>query len=846
MAKDLVTQSSNCRALSRRHTITVCDMESGGRKVQQKPSVEPVINENDEIPRENFVRGHAARRPTRLVGYRQHGSKMHDSCVQVDKHRVHGTDVSRSDSPKMHANVPSRRHSDIFVSNQNRVHDSRNSVCTSVSNSVVNPTRSVSPGRHAPRSVSPCKHAGRAESPVRFLSRSETFTTSIPHNAKNCVRNEPYVTARCDSPQLRQMARSESFSESSRPVRCESPQRHSVSSVRSHRSVACEGQNVHDRCSSPCRKVALSERSASPCGKVSGNRSRSQSPCRRLSQTDNTHVSSRSHASNKAVPVLRHSRSVQRMQSASASDYNNIDNHDTHIENSNNAVPSQRRTRYVSVKEYHSRRQLRESNSSHENQNNLNQAVPLSRESDQFSLQESRSEHVQREQEATSASDKTRKQRPAIIRARSKPEIRTAGLVVKSDNFETEVKHSARERPVSELDFRRPFSSRIPRALSTRSKSEKQLFSTSLDESNDLNKERQISGGRTVTTENKEQHIPDTTSNSEKQNESKSRRNVKVDPKEAQHWGLIESKPKREVKLSRQSAIRSERKDVRLTQKEHGENSMMGDIDTQTDQKSRKSGVSTSHIKDQSVEMRLNDHSEVGTKSDISESLVKEKEIGKSAHDKPQVKIRTRQRVAFNDSESKQSVNEHESQSASNKPIRSITRSKSEVRPRPEVKDISGPAAVQHRPEIRLRSEKPEMRSRSPVRGLHFLDKVDSVEKTNDSAVSIRERLNVSPVPSPNKDKDISEADCAIEGSSSTFGGLSSAIKGLSQLNVTDLLHVSWKSDCPRKDTNNSSPCSDCRPIPVSITNPLASSFSLSLSRTKLLSHVISRIFFQF
>ena len=39
-----------------------------------------------------------------------------------------------------------------------------------------------------------------------------------------------------------------------------------------------------------------------------------------------------------------------------------------------------------------------------------------------------------------------------------------------------------------------------------------------------------------------------------------------------------------------------------------------------------------------------------------------------------------------------------------------------------------------------------------------------------------------------------------------------------SQLKVMDLLHVSWKSECPRAkdDTNSSNTCSDCRPPSVS------------------------------
>lgn len=39
----------------------------------------------------------------------------------------------------------------------------------------------------------------------------------------------------------------------------------------------------------------------------------------------------------------------------------------------------------------------------------------------------------------------------------------------------------------------------------------------------------------------------------------------------------------------------------------------------------------------------------------------------------------------------------------------------------------------------------------------------------------------------------------------------------LSQLNASELMHVSWKTECPRKSHSQSTaPCEDCRPVPVS------------------------------
>ncbi len=53
----------------------------------------------------------------------------------------------------------------------------------------------------------------------------------------------------------------------------------------------------------------------------------------------------------------------------------------------------------------------------------------------------------------------------------------------------------------------------------------------------------------------------------------------------------------------------------------------------------------------------------------------------------------------------------------------------------------------------------------------------------------------------------------ATQSENSKIGEITGAIKA-GVTNVTDLLHVSWKSDCQRSSTNSS--CSDCRPIPVS------------------------------
>ena len=746
---------------------------------------------------------------------------MHgNGVVSSDLHRVHGTDVSRSDSPKMHANMPSRRQSDVFISNHNRVHETFYDSRNCVSNSVVNPPRSESPCRHAPRSVSPCQHAGRAPSPVRFLSRSETFTTNIPQNARNCVRHEPHVVARCDSPQTRQLTRSESFS----VIRCDSPNSHlrsespcrrSVSSVHSVRKPACERQSVHDRCSSPCRKVAWSERPSSPCARTSGNRSRSQSPCRRMSQTENVHVSNNPHSVNKAVPVLRHSRSIQRKPSKSVSDIN--DTYDAVSRSEDNQALLSKSTHDVSVKNYHPQRQVNQI--AHKSETSSNKAVPSARETNALSLQEDHSEHVQKQQEVTSLPEKkSHRPRIGIIRARSKPELMPSDLRIKSDNFDSEHKpdqEKIRERPASEIDFRRSYPSQIPRALSVRSKSERQLI---LASRNNTNKAEAIE--RTVLDKTDIETCKETTAKSvdirtdaANDNETrrssknlaemtaKSRRNVKFDPKEEHHWGFIESKPKREVKLSRQSAIRSERKDVRVIQSEKNENLVKDDSRTPSDSVSRRLGdVSHANVQEKSLNRRNNDTKENET------------------NDKSGRLVRTRHRVAFNETESKQSVVDSDKTSANDrpvKPVRTIIRSKSEVRHRLE--DNEAPRAL---PETEIRPRpQPQLRSRSenrPVKGLHYLDKSDSVEKSSDPAEVGKDRL--SPVPSRSDEKQLNrDWDESAEEPRSTFSGLSSAIKGLTQLNVTELLHVSWKSECPQPETNNSSPSSEHQPTPVSI-----------------------------
>ena len=719
----------------------------------------------------------------------------------------------------MHASAPpARRHSDVFISNQHRVHepycDSRNSVCAS--NSVVNPSRSMSPSRHIPRSVSPCKHAGRAQSPVRMLSRSETFTTSIPQNSRNCVRNETFITARCDSPQTRQMTRSESFpsrrcESPSNPVRSESPCRHSVPSVHSHRNNACEEQSVHDRCSSPCHRIAWSERSVSPCSRSSGNRSRSQSPCRRLSQNESTHITNNSHLNNKAVPVLRHSRGVQRKAIMSEPDNNNVSRNVSVHEKVEKPIPVQRHTYHVSASKSHSSHIQTKDNVSHDNQTDSNKAVPLPRQPRHLSLQENHSEHVQKEQEVTMQTKRTYKQRPGIIRARSKPEIRPSDLVVKSDSFDSESRNQGRERPVSEIDFRHASSSHISRALSERSRSERQLVSASHDETNETEVQKRFAVSESLRSDLGTKHTADSgdyklnKALSNTVSESKTRRKVIFGPKEDLHWGVIESKPKREVKLSRQSAIRSARKDV-TSVSDKDVNVMKDDNQTQSDARSRKVGVPSKPIAgDQALEMKNVKSSQEEMKAQIQHSS----NIDPS---NKRTEVRTRHRVAFNDTEQKQSIDETDNI----RPARVVARSRSEVRPRQEVEQqrplLNSGLEVRPRSEVRSRSEN------RPVRGLHYLDRSNNIDKLNKTADLEREGTAVSPEHTPVDEKLVNgEDDGAIGDSSSPFGGLTSAIKGLSQLNVTDLLHVSWKSDCPRKDTNNSSPCSDCRPIPVSI-----------------------------
>ena len=819
VAKDLVTQNSNCRALARRHTITVCDTDSRGRKVQQKPSIESAICENDQRPEENFVRGHASRRPTRLVSYRKHDNKLHgNGVVSSNQHRVHETDVSRSDSPKMHVNTASRRHSAVFISNhRNSVHEPFYDYRDCVSNSVVNAPRSESPCRHAPRPVSPCQHAGRAQSPVRFLSRSQTFTTNIPQNARNCVRNEPHMVARCDSPQTRQLSRSESFS----VIRCESPTRHirsespcrrSVSSVHSVRKTACDRQSVPDRCSSPCRKTAMTERPSSPCSRTGGNRSRSQSPCRRRSQAENVPVSNNVHSGNKAVPVLRHSRSILKKPSKSVSDIDDVYNEvsrkqisQTSLSNRNSDVPA---------KNHNSQRQLNVI--ARKSEINSNKVVSSDKDTNDLSLQEDHSEHVQKEQEVSSLQEKkSHRPRIGIIRARSKPELLPSDLKVKSDDFDSKYKNNiekTRERPASELDFRRPQTSRIPRALSMRSTSERHLVSvsdktksniverTALDKTNiETNKE---TATKTLDTRTDAANVKENLRSIKDRVEATiaSRRNAKSNPKEDEHWGLIESKPKRDVKLSRQSAIRTERRDVQVSQNEKSDN--------KTNEESNGSN--------DSVSRRLRD---------VSQTNNQEKSLGrgstefkeKDANTNTTRVVRARQpRVTFNETESKQSNSDSDNSSATEKPvrpIRTIIRSKSEVRQRLEDNEVPRPS-----PETEIRS-RPQLRSRSenrPVKGLHYLDKSDLAEKSNDTNEVFKDRL--SPVPSLSDEKLLD--DSVGEPNSSTFSGLSSAIKGLSKLNVTELLHVSWKSnpECSQPETNKSSPTTDSQPIiPVSI-----------------------------
>ena len=90
---------------------------------------------------------------------------------------------------------------------------------------------------HPPRSQSPQLSSSRAESPARRLSRSETFTCSIPRKSQSCMNiHESHITTRCDSPQTRSLRRQDSFP----PPRSESP-----SSVTSDNSVKSSSPRRH-------------------------------------------------------------------------------------------------------------------------------------------------------------------------------------------------------------------------------------------------------------------------------------------------------------------------------------------------------------------------------------------------------------------------------------------------------------------------------------------------------------------------------------------------------------------------------------------------------------------------
>lgn len=43
----------------------------------------------------------------------------------------------------------------------------------------------------------------------------------------------------------------------------------------------------------------------------------------------------------------------------------------------------------------------------------------------------------------------------------------------------------------------------------------------------------------------------------------------------------------------------------------------------------------------------------------------------------------------------------------------------------------------------------------------------------------------------------------------------------LAHLNASEMLHVSWKTACPRSATNSTASCHDCRPVPVSTAHSL-------------------------
>lgn len=732
MARDLAKHTElPSRPVSRRHTISACDTKNG-KKVSAPSQHAPVLEEDDEVESSaggGFQRYHASRHLTKakLVSYREkhRNNSVHarpecqqnapaPTCIN-NRHSSELTHAGHCLLSKSHGNlidssfsVSSDHMHDVLSSDSCRLHRS-----VSVA-SMSDCQRCHSPRSRPVRSQSPQTFAGRPESPVRHLSRSETFTCSIPRKSKTCIQSDTHIATRCDSPQTRAMKRMDSFpprcSSPSRAQREESPRRHSVHVQSVHRSLdsACALQTSCDK------------------------------PRRHSSQHVHGCVSQNSRTSHRSVGKEKHE-----CRDASCSDHIDIE-----------------RTSSPKFNNNHSNR-LRSHRTHSEEQSTK------SREISGEKKHSSVSDFQDIERVSTDSSDgpSVRRSRTSIVRARSRPEvnvrsrnlvlkekeeenfklIENAGKVGASNSAQVSKTVSFRERPVSAFESRQQSRPSATRLKSEPRPASRLVLSTA---KSDSDKSTRMKG-------------MDTDTSGE----------VKSNSEQTELDSDSPLRSRREVKLSRQSAIRTERPDVkeRIQQKSETDKDI-NDV-TPRESRIRRVGVVSREIRR------------------TSESSLDKTERRKSATEKM---VATRQETSLARQEVSSSENEEHSSRSLFKPVRPVIRSRSEVRPRPEVK---------------------------PLKGSHNLP-VDFENNDLDNSV---DKLVIIPPPEFRDPVDSEESPEKVDSDSTIgdIGDIPDVIKtSKAEFKVADLLHVSWQCETTPVETsssNMSNPATDFR-IPATVS----------------------------
>lgn len=759
VARDLAQNTTVLhRPVSRRHTISACDTKNG-KKVSAPTQHAPLLEEDDldSVSGSGFDRYHSTRHLTKakLVSYRQkhkRSTHMQEELSQNPQNVSAQTCHNRQKSELKHAGhcLLSKSHGNLIDSSFSIHNDDMHDVLSSDScrlprsasiASIPEPQRCHSPRTCLARSQSPQMFAGRSESPVRQLSRSETFTCSIPRKSRACTRNETHIATRCDSPQTRAMKRMDSFpprSESpSTSARAESPRRHSIQAVHGCVSGACVSNNSADK------------------------------PHRYSYQPQHVHA----HVAHHRVRPQRHSVAGDAPTFKTKHDHCNVACHNKKLDSERTSSPN-----------------FNSKSCSKSLVENVKETVKHVENEVSDDKQKSSVSDLQGSETITNSNTDgaiVRRSRSGVVRARSRPEItlRSRQLSLRqkeeeqfklienvgksetdfSDTNKVSRSVSYRERPTSALDSKTQTKIAEMRARTSGRPSSRLV----------LSKTRQI---EKLTEGNGDSIEKDEVT---EKGESDTNTGVPV-------------RPKREVKLSRQLAVRTDRGRVKVN-----DGAEIARIDTNID---KDDSVKSREMRPRRFGVVSRDRfsSETATDAAVSQKS-RGKTEGSSAAPKEEVS-------SLQSGESSSNEKEEEVPRRAFRPVRPVIRSRSEVRPRPEVK---------------------------PLKGSHNLP-VDFENNNLDHSV---DKLVIIPPPEfrdPVDSEDSSDkldSDSTISGD---IGDIPDVIKtSKAEFKVADLLHVSWQCettpiDSPPTNTSNSS--TDFRiPATVSTFHFLFTKFTCSL-----------------